>query len=168
MRSQLLSEPCSANHAGAVPLGSRARCRDDSGRRTHRASLLKTFTAINRSPLCRFEGNRRFLPTLRAGRLCFRSLKSRHLTGRIRAFCLAGFAPLGFIFETLIGKKQLFAGGKHKFRTTFRALQDLIPVLHDWLPRPHAGCEVGRQFWAEHLVRHHASRSSRLDYWFGA
>jgi hypothetical protein len=48
----------------------------------------------------------------------------------IRAFCLAGLAPLGFVFETLIGEKHLFAGGKYKFCTALRALQDLIPVLH--------------------------------------
>jgi hypothetical protein len=117
-----------------------------SGWRTHGPSLLKTFATVNGTALRGLERNGGFFPTLRTGRLRFGSLEIRCLACVIRTFCLAGFAPLGFVLETLVGEKHLFAGGKHKLCTALRALQDLIPVLHLWLPRPHAGCEAAKHF----------------------
>jgi hypothetical protein len=45
----------------------------------------------------------------------------------------ARFAPLGFIFETLVGKKHLFAGGENEFSRTFGALKNPIVVFHTLL-----------------------------------
>jgi len=97
--------------------------------RAHRAPLLKTFTAVNGPALRRLEGNRSFLPALRAGGFGFGALESAGTC----AFCpsrLAGLTSLGLILEALVGEKHLLAGGENKFRTAFRALQDPIVIFH--------------------------------------
>ena len=96
---------------------------------THRPPLLKTFAAINGPALSRLEGNRSFLPALRAGGFRFGALKSAGTC----AFCssrLAGLTTLGLVLEALIGEKHLLAGGENKLRTAFRALQDPIVIFH--------------------------------------
>jgi hypothetical protein len=100
-------------------------------RRTCRSPVLETFPAIDRAPLRRLERNCRFLRALRADCLGLHSLcrtcgrtASR---GSIRFTC---FAPLGFVFETLVGEKHLLARRKNKLGRTFGALQDPIVVFH--------------------------------------
>jgi hypothetical protein len=51
----------------------------------------------------------------------------------LRTFGFAVLTPLGFVLETLVGEKYLFAGGKYEFLTAFGALQDLIMVFHTLL-----------------------------------
>ncbi|MGB6546124.1 MAG: hypothetical protein WBE97_10935 [Candidatus Acidiferrales bacterium] len=46
------------------------------------------------------------------------------------ALGLAVLAPLGLVFETLVGEKHLFAGGENKLGTALAALQDLIVIFH--------------------------------------
>jgi hypothetical protein len=71
--------------------------------------------------LCGLEGHGGVLPTLRAGRFGFGTLKRGTLARAISTLGFAGLAPLGFILETLIGEKHLLAGGEDKFCITFRA-----------------------------------------------
>jgi hypothetical protein len=102
--------------------------------RPGRSPLLKTFTAINRPPLCWLERNRRFFSALRAYRLGFDTL---HAAGTRccarRAVGLARFAPLGLVFETLVGEKHLLAGGENELSRTLRTLQNPIVVFHTLL-----------------------------------
>ena len=95
----------------------------------HRTPLLKTFAAINGPALSRLEGNRSFLPALRAGGFRFGALKSAG-TCTLCPSRLAGLTTLGLILKALVGEKHLFAGGENKFRTAFRALQDSIVIFH--------------------------------------
>jgi hypothetical protein len=75
---------------------------------------------------------------LRARRLRFRShlpaSTSAATTPTFRSLCFAGFAPLRFVLESLIGEEHLFAGGKYKLGATLRTLQDLIVEFHEPLP----------------------------------
>jgi hypothetical protein len=48
--------------------------------------------------------------------------------------CLAGFAPLGFVLEPLVGEEELLTRGEDELRSAVDALEDLIPVFHPWLP----------------------------------
>jgi hypothetical protein len=113
---------------------------------------LEAFPAKHRAPLRWPEGNRCFFSALRAGRLGFRS----HLGGSASAasafgtLCFACLASLGFVFESLVGEKHLFAGGKNKLSATLRTLQDLIVVFHEPFPLdpiravgPSSACTVG-------------------------
>jgi hypothetical protein len=64
------------------------------------------------------------------------------LNRTLRSFSFAILTPLGFILETLIGEKHLFAGGENKLLIAIRTLQDLIVVFHTllrgsrWLQSP--------------------------------
>jgi hypothetical protein len=112
-------------------LGLLRRCR----RRTCRSPVLETFPAIDRAPLRGLKRNRRFFGALRADCLGFYSL--RRAGGRTAArctVCFACFAPLGLVFETLVGEKHLLARCKNKLGRTFGALQDPIVVFHTLLP----------------------------------
>jgi hypothetical protein len=51
----------------------------------------------------------------------------------LRALGFAFLAPLGLVFEALVGEKHLFAGGEDELLTAFRALQDLIVIFHTLL-----------------------------------
>jgi hypothetical protein len=76
------------------------------------------------------EGNRGFLPALRAIGLGFRARRSRVTPAAFRPFRFARLAALGFVFKSLVGEKHLFAGSEHELRTTFGALQHLVVVFH--------------------------------------
>jgi hypothetical protein len=52
-------------------------------------------------------------------------------TSALGPFRLASFAALWFVFETFVGEKHLFAGGKNEFSATFRTLQYAIVVFHE-------------------------------------
>jgi len=91
--------------------------------------LLEAFTAEHGTTLRWPERDSSFLPALRTGCLGFRALEIAGAR-RLGAFSLAVFAPFGFVLETLVGEKHLFAGGKNKFLIALRALQDLIVVFH--------------------------------------
>jgi|SRR5579864_342034 len=97
--------------------------------RAHRAPLLEAFAAVDGPALSRLEGNRSFLPALRARGFRFGALKSAG-TGAFCSSRLTGLATLGLVLEALIGEKHLLAGGENKFRTAFRALQDPIVIFH--------------------------------------
>jgi len=93
---------------------------DGSGRGSHGPSLLETFPAVHGSPLGWLEGNRGFLPALRARRTRFCSLvipRGR----RCAALGLARLAPFGFVLKTLVGEKHLFAAGEDEFRAALDA-----------------------------------------------
>ena len=108
------------------------RCRDTL--RPRRSPLLKTFTAIYRASLRWLERNRSFFSALRAYRLGFDTL---HAAGTLccarRAVGLARFAPLGLIFETLVGEEHLLAGGENELSRTLCTLQNPIVVFHTLL-----------------------------------
>jgi hypothetical protein len=96
--------------------------------------LLKTLAAVNGPSLRGLEGNGRFFPALRAHRLRFDPLNAyRAWIAALRADSLARFAPLGLVFEALVGEKHLLAGGENEFSPAFPALQDLIVVFHTLL-----------------------------------
>jgi hypothetical protein len=66
-------------------------------------------------------------------------------TATLGPFRFAGFAALGFVFESLVGEKHLFAGRKNEFSTTLRTLQYSIVIFHEPLsPGP-----VPAGAWAE-------------------
>ena len=96
---------------------------------------MKTFAAINGPALCRLEGNRSFLPALRASGLGFDTLDSVAVSVPISrsAVCLARFAPLGLVLETLVGEKHLLAGGENELGITFGAFQNPVLILHTLL-----------------------------------
>ncbi len=100
-----------------------------------RSSLLKAFSAVNGTSLCRFKRYCRFLAALRTNGLGFDSLHS--IAGTISVSCssasLARFTPLGFVLETLVGEKHLFAGGENELGTTFGAFQNPILIFHTLL-----------------------------------
>src|SRR6266700_2022878 len=115
--------------------------------RSHGPALLEAFAAEDRSPLRRAEGNCRFLPALRAVCLRFRAHWRRVSSPSSTAlgpFCFAPFAALWFVLEAFVGKKHLFAGGEHKLRAAFCALQHLVVVFHEPLsPGPVSGRRLG-------------------------
>src|SRR5712692_5403997 len=117
-----------------VPPGSRLQL----GRGAESSPLLEALAAIHGPTLRRLEGNRGFLPALRAGRLRFRTLEIPRASG-FRAFGFARLAPLGLVLEALVGEKHLLAGGEHKLGAALRALQDLIVVFHLLLRSPALG-----------------------------
>jgi hypothetical protein len=97
--------------------------------------VLKTLAAVNWAPLRRFERYRRFLPALRASGLGFDTLDSVAVSVPISrsAVCLARFAPLGLVLETLVGEKHLLAGGENELGITFGASQNPVLKLHTLL-----------------------------------
>jgi hypothetical protein len=103
-------------------------------RRARRSPMLETFPAIDWTPLRGLEWNCRFFCALRANCFCFYSL-SRAIgrTTACRTVRLACLAPLGLVFETLVGEKHLLARCKNKLGRTFGALQDPIVVFHTLL-----------------------------------
>jgi hypothetical protein len=102
---------------------------------THCAALLETLAAENGTALGGTEGNGGFFAALRAIGLGFGAHLNRGTVATtFRAFGLAGFAPLGLVFEAFVGKKHLFACGENKLGTTLRALQHLIVIFHEPLP----------------------------------
>jgi hypothetical protein len=112
-------------------------------RLAHAPPLLKTFAAEHGPSLRRAERNGSFLPALRAGGFGFRPLEAGYAwagrTWDLRPLGFAVLAPLGLVFEALVGEKHLFAGGEDKLLTAFRALQDLIVIFHTLLRGSHAG-----------------------------
>jgi hypothetical protein len=93
---------------------------DGSDWGSHGPALLETFPAVHRSPLGRLEGNRGFLPALRAGGTRFGSLvipRGR----RSAALGLARLAPFGLVLEALVGEKHLFAAGEDEFSAALDA-----------------------------------------------
>src|SRR6266851_9353659 len=115
--------------------------------RAHRPALLEALPAENRASLCGPEGNRGFLPALRAVCLCFRAHRGSvtpATTTALGPFSLASFATLGFVFEAFVGEKHLFAGRKNELSTTFRTLQYSIVIFHEPLsPGPVPGRRLG-------------------------
>jgi len=115
-------------------------------RRSHRPTLLEAFPAKHRPSLRRTEGNRGFLPALRAVRFRFRAHRRgvTAATAALRAFRLATFAALGFVLEPLVGEKHLFAGGKDELSAALRTLQHPIVIFHEPLSLgPAAGKRMG-------------------------
>ncbi len=99
--------------------------------------VLKAFAAIHRTPLRRLERNGRLFPALRADRFRLYALNaSRTRLISLRAIRFAGFATLGFVLESLVREKHLFAGGENEFRPAIGALQDLVLVFHALLRGP--------------------------------
>src|SRR2546422_8443183 len=89
---------------------------------------LKAFLAEDRTPLCWFEGHRRLLTAGRARGHRFHPLAGhRAARGTTGPLTLTGFAPLGFIFEVLVGEKLLLARRPHELRAAVHARKD--PVL---------------------------------------
>jgi hypothetical protein len=97
--------------------------------------LLEAFAAVNRSPLCRLERYRCFLSALRAHSLGFDTLHTVAGTTSVSrgAVCLARFAPLGLVLETLVGEKHLLAGGENELGITFGAFQNPVLKFHTLL-----------------------------------
>jgi hypothetical protein len=100
-------------------------------RRAECSSLLETFAAEDGTSLCGPEGNRGFLPALRAGRLCFRAHLGRAASSTFSALGLAAFASFWFVLKAFVGEKHLLAGSKDKLSAAFRTLQDPIVVFHE-------------------------------------
>lgn len=105
--------------------------------RTHRAPLLKAFTAIYRSSLGRPKRNRCFFSALRTDRLGFYSLGiSRTRPISLRAIGLACLAPFGLILEAPVGEEHLLARGEHEFSAALPTLQYFVVIFHMLLPGP--------------------------------
>jgi hypothetical protein len=120
--------------------------------RAHRSPLLKTFAAIDGAPLRGLERDRCFLPALRANGLGFDSLNARRSRSiALRTVGLARLTPLGFVLETLVGEKHLFAGGENELSSTFGALQDLIVVFHVLLRDLAGRVQAALQPWSDDI-----------------
>jgi hypothetical protein len=108
--------------------------------RTHGPALLEAFPAIHRAALGWAEGNGGFLAALRAGGTSFRPVaripRGIRARGILSPLGLASLASLGFVPETLLGKKHLLASGENELRPTFAALQNPIVELHLLLQTP--------------------------------
>jgi hypothetical protein len=104
-------------------------------RRTQRSSLLEALPAKHRPPLSWPEGNCRFFPALRAGRLRLRShLSAPTATAAFSTLRFAALTSLRFVLEAFVREKHLFPGRKYKLGAAFRTLQDLVMEFH--LPLP--------------------------------
>ena len=101
--------------------------------------LLETFATENRAALGRPKGDRSLLTTLRADRASFNlgktlSLHTRRGPQHRDAFCLAGFAPFGFVFELFVVKEQLFPGREDEVGPAVDALQYFVLEFHGDAP----------------------------------
>ena len=101
--------------------------------------LLETFAAEDGTALGRPEGDGSLLATLRADGSSFDlgetlSRCTRRCPQHGDAFCLAGFAPLGFIFELLVVKEQLFPGREDEVGPAVDALQYFVLEFHGDAP----------------------------------
>ena len=104
--------------------------------------LLETFAAEDGTALGRPEGDGSLLATLRADGSSFDlgetlSRCTRRCPQHGDAFCLAGFAPLGFIFELLVVKEQLFPGREDEVGPAVDTLQYLVLEFHGDAPFNH-------------------------------
>jgi hypothetical protein len=83
---------------------------------------------------------------LRANGLRFDALKiARRRRTALRSSCFTSLAPLGLVFEALIGEEHLFAGSEDEFSPTVRALQDFVVIFHGPLRGLARSRQVGRQ-----------------------
>jgi hypothetical protein len=100
----------------------------------HRPSRLEAFPAKHRTSLRGLKGNGGFFTALRAGSLGFRSYLPAPSASSFGPLGFACFAALGFVFETLVGEKHLFASSKNELGATLGTLQNLIVEFHGRLP----------------------------------
>ena len=70
-------------------------------------------------------------------------------TRGLAAFVLAVLAALGLVLETLVGVKDLFAGGEDELTPAIHALHNLVPVFHTRLPCPNGPRPL--EGWAEEV-----------------
>jgi hypothetical protein len=98
--------------------------------------LLEAFPAKHGTPLRRPEGNRRFLPALRAGRfrLCPHLPAAATATAALGPLRFAAFTSFRFVLESFVREKHLLPGRKYKLGTALRTLQHLVMEFH--LPLP--------------------------------
>jgi hypothetical protein len=101
-------------------------------RRNGRSPLLETGSTKHGATLRGLKGNGGFRSALRTDcpRFC-----AHPIAGSCHALDFALFATLWIVFELLIVKEQLFAGGKDKVVTTIRTFQYLIDEIHYASPR---------------------------------
>ena len=92
--------------------------------------LLETLAAQDGTPLRWLERYGGFSTTGRAVRPRFRADRSR--TGGALGF--ACFAAFWVVFELLIVKEKLFAGGEYKVAAAVAAIQDFIGKVHGLPP----------------------------------
>src|SRR5258708_2948237 len=92
------------------------------------------FSAKFRAALRWPEGDCSFLAALRAAGFCFCAWSRIPSTAAFRPLCLATLAALRLVFESLVGEKHLFAGGKNKLSAALRTLQYLVVEFHDPAP----------------------------------
>src|SRR6266571_9347846 len=101
---------------------------------------LKAFLAEDGTTLRRLERHRRLLAASRAHRDGFHPLAGHPGSGRTRrTFALAGFAPLGFVLEVLVGEKLLLSRRPDELRGAVHAPEDPVLELHRSLPRRGVG-----------------------------
>ena len=122
-----------ALHREAQPASPSDSVLPELRRRTDRPPLLEAFPAENRPTLRRAERNCGFLSALRTGGLGFRTLEAIALARGLRALGFTILAPLGLVFEALVGEEHLLAGGEDELLITIRTLQDLVMVFHTLL-----------------------------------
>jgi hypothetical protein len=92
-----------------------------------RTLLLEALPTKYRTSLCGLKGHGSFRTASRTGSSRFRP----HSCGRSGSpLGLALFASLRIVFELLIVKEDLFAGGKNEIVAAVHALQDLIDEFH--------------------------------------
>jgi hypothetical protein len=106
-----------------------------SGRGSHGPALLETFPAVHGPALGWLEGNRSFLPALRASGARFCPL----IIPRGRRSAALGFArlaPFGLVLEALVGEKHLFAAGEDEFSAALDAFQYPVVIFHFVLRGP--------------------------------
>lgn len=121
-------------------------------RRACGATLLEALPTVDRTTLSGLEGYRRLLAALRANGGGFDplvTLAAQHLA----SFGLAGFAPLRFVLETLIGEEKLLARGEYKLCPAIDTLEDLIPVLHAQHPCSNGPSLLSGSVLAENRLR---------------
>jgi hypothetical protein len=89
--------------------------------------LLEARPAEHRAALRGLEGNRRFRGALRTDRP---GLGADTISGSSHTLDLALLTTLWIVFELLIVKEELLAGGKDKVVTAIRTFQNLIDEIH--------------------------------------
>jgi hypothetical protein len=111
------------------------------GRSTHSQETIAT---VNRAALGRTEGHSRFNPTQSAFDRDLDSLSRKRLTvclhirgDSVILFYLTGLAPLRIVFQSFVGKEELFPGSEDKFFIAINTSQYLILVfVHCGPPTP--------------------------------
>src|SRR5262249_14964390 len=97
---------------------------------------LEALFTEDRTPLCRLEGNGRFLPAGRTRGYRLHAFAGNGRTrGATRPLALAGIAPFRLVLEVLVGEELLLSRRPDELRPAVHAPEQPVLELHRSLPR---------------------------------